>query len=57
MACTHLRSTITLEKMGAKTQKQAGQLGHFQNICMKYTLQNVLHLFLGFIFGVRGFIF
>ncbi len=43
--------------MGVKTQQQAGQLGHFQNICMKYTFQNVLHLFLGFIFGVQALYF
>ncbi len=57
MACSHLISTITLEKMGAKTQKQTCQLGHFQNICMKHTPQNVLHLFLGFIFGVQALYF
>jgi hypothetical protein len=43
--------------MGAKTQKQIGQLGHSQNICTNHTPQNVLHLFLGFIFGIQALYF
>ncbi len=29
-----------------------GQFGEFHDICVNYTLKNVLHLILGFIFGV-----
>ncbi len=34
-----------------------GQLGQFYNMCIKYTPPNVLHLIMGFIFGVWAFYF
>jgi hypothetical protein len=34
-----------------------GQLGHSHDMCIKTHLQNVLHLILGFTFGVWVFIF
>jgi hypothetical protein len=45
--------SLTIKTHGASRWKHmGGQFGEFHDICVNYTLKNVLHLILGFIFGV-----